>query len=158
MTEKEYDQRTGQQNKAIRLFWRIVADQLNFHGFYMNRVLGGTNSDEMSMLSYDLHGALLDMQREGGDQVVMDTIERVSIRLAQISRKLEIEIQWTPENVGDIIWRPIQKALTNTTSTTELTTKQVDEVYEHIAKFLAEKFSLNIPFPSEESLSEEQRV
>lgn len=72
--------------------------------------------------------------------------------------KPEIDIKWTPENVKEYLWRPIQVALLNKKSTTELTTKEIDQVFDIICKHLGEKFGLTIYFPSIESLINQQRT
>ena len=43
--------------------------------------------------------------------------------------KETIDIPWTPENVKNFIWRPIQEAQLGKESTTELTTYDIDTVY-----------------------------
>jgi len=152
--------RTPSQNNAIHLYCRMLADMLNLNGHYMNRMLGGTNAKEMEMMSYDLIGAHMDLDRIGcEDKVSLGTIKRVSGRLAQISRKLQIEIPWTETAVKEGIWKPIQMALYNKVSTTELTTAEVNQVYEAVEDALASRLSPwePVPFPSEESMSEEQR-
>jgi len=62
----------------------------------------------------------------------------------------KVEITPTPENVKEIIWREIQRALFGKKSTTELTTSEVNKVYEVMSMFLAREFEISIPFPSQE--------
>ncbi len=62
----------------------------------------------------------------------------------------KVEITPTKENVKEIIWREIQKALYGKVSTTELTTDQVSKIYEVMSMFLAREFEIDLPFPSEE--------
>ena len=66
--------------------------------------------------------------------------------------KPEIDIPWSPASVKEYLWRPIQKAQLNKQSTTELTTKEIDEVFDTINKHLGEKFGLTIDFPSIETI------
>ena len=63
-----------------------------------------------------------------------------------------IEISWTPDMVKEYLWRPIQKAMLNKTSTTELTTKEIDEAFAPLKHHLAEKFGIEQEFPSLESI------
>jgi len=152
--------RTPSQNNAIHLYWRMLADMLNFHGHYMNKMLGGTNSDEMEEMAYSLTGARMDLVREGcQDEIVLKTIVRVINYLLKTARKLKVEIPWTETAVKEGIWKPIQIALYNKVSTTELTTAEVNQVYEAVEDALASRLSPwePVPFPSEESQSEEQR-
>lgn len=66
--------------------------------------------------------------------------------------KPEVDIAWTPESIKEYLWRPIQKAQLNKESTTELTTVEIDEVFDTITRHLGEKFGLHVPFPSVEEL------
>ena len=70
--------------------------------------------------------------------------------------KPEIDIPWSASSAKEYLWRPIQKAQLNKQSTTELTTKEIDEVFDTINKHIGEKFGLHIPFPSIESLIERE--
>ena len=62
--------------------------------------------------------------------------------------KPEIEIPWTKDNFKNFVWRPVQEHLVGKKSTTELTTKEVSEVYEVLNRFLGEKHGIHVPFPS----------
>lgn len=69
---------------------------------------------------------------------------------AKRTLKPEIDIPWTPAMIKDLLWRPIQKAMTGKESTTELTSGEPNRVYEVLDRHLAEKFGLSVPFPSED--------
>lgn len=60
------------------------------------------------------------------------------------------EIRPTPHAVKYVIWHPIMFAMYGHTSTTQLTTAQVDRVYEMMNAFLSREFELSIPFPANE--------
>lgn len=63
------------------------------------------------------------------------------------------DISATKQNIKDMIWRPVQKALLLKKSTTQLTTKEIDVIYNHLNRFFAEHFKFQIPnFPSIESM------
>lgn len=66
----------------------------------------------------------------------------------------KVEITPTKENVKEIIWREIQKVMFGKKSTTELTTAEVDKIYQVMSMFLAREFDISIPFPSEEQTKE----
>lgn len=70
--------------------------------------------------------------------------------------KPEIDIPWTGESVKEYLWKPVQKAQVNKDSTTELTTKEIDQVFDTLNKHIGEKFGLHIPFPSIEFYMEKQ--
>ena len=102
---KKYPQRTVQQNKALHVLFKLLADNLNNHGLDMRKTL-----------------------------------------------KPGVEIPWSPVAVKEFLWRPVQEAQLGKHSTTELTTIEIDEVFDTINKHLGEKFGLYTPFPSIEEL------
>lgn len=66
--------------------------------------------------------------------------------------KPEIDIPWTGASVKEYLWRPVQFAQLDKDSTTELTTADVDKVFDTINRHLGEKFGLHVPFPSIETV------
>lgn len=72
-------------------------------------------------------------------------------------RKLiKVPIKPTKENVKETMVRPVLNALyPDIKSTTEVTTVQMQELYEVLNRATAEKLGISIPWPSEESLSQE---
>jgi hypothetical protein len=64
--------------------------------------------------------------------------------------KPEIDIDWTPEAVKSYLWKPIQDALYQKNSTTELNRKQVSLVFETLNRHLGTKLGIHVPFPSNE--------
>lgn len=61
--------------------------------------------------------------------------------------KDSVEIPWTPANVKEHLWRPIQIAQFGKKSTTKLDRKEVSEVYKTLTRFLTQRLSVNVPFP-----------
>ncbi len=97
--------RTNQQNKALHLYFEMVAQALNDAGL--------------------------------SQQVVLS--------------KYKVELDWSKERVKENLWRPIQKALTHKTSTTELKKHgDIDPIYEHVNRFLSQ-MGVHVPFPVDES-------
>ena len=43
--------------------------------------------------------------------------------------KQPLERAWKPEDVKTLIWHPVMQALTNKTSTTQLTGQEIDDIY-----------------------------
>lgn len=66
--------------------------------------------------------------------------------------KPSVDISWNEDNIKEYIWRPIQNAQLLKKSTKDLTTKEVDLVYNTINRHLSEKFGIHLPFPSNENL------
>ena len=87
-----------------------------------------------------------------------------TLNLAGLEMKLvlkaDTDIWWTMESCKSYLWKPIQKAVCGTDSTTELE-KQVDieKVHETLMRHLGEKFHVEfIPFPSEEKKEVKEEV
>lgn len=59
------------------------------------------------------------------------------------------DVTWTPILIKEILWRGLQKSATLKESTTELTTVEVQEVYEILNRFLGEKWGVHVPWPNE---------
>lgn len=70
--------------------------------------------------------------------------------------KPHVDIPWSKTTIKEYIWKPIQDAQLVKGSTTELTTDEVQKVYETINRFMGDKFGVHVPWPSEEQLALEQ--
>ena len=68
-----------------------------------------------------------------------------------------VEIPWSKDSVKDFLWRPIQDAKFKTTSTTDLKTDEIDEVFKILQRHLNQKLDIGIDFPSIETLINNQR-
>lgn len=66
--------------------------------------------------------------------------------------KPTVEIPWDEKMVKEHLWRPIQKVMLGKQSTTELTTADVNKVYEVIDRHLLKTHDIDLAFPSAESL------
>ena len=64
----------------------------------------------------------------------------------------DIEADFTMETVK-MMWRAFAKAKYGKESTTQLTSKQINEVYDECNRHLA-KFEIHLPFPSQEQTDE----
>ena len=110
MENKPEKPRTQQQNKALHVYFQLVAEKLNEAGLDMRVVL-----------------------------------------------EPEIDIPWTSETIKNYLWRPIQKIQLQKDSTTELTTKEIDIVYETMNRHIA-KFGITEPFPSIQEIINQQTI
>lgn len=66
--------------------------------------------------------------------------------------KETIDIPWSRASVKEYLWKPVQKAQLDKQSTTELTTKEIDQVFDTLNRFIGEKFSFHVGFPSIEDI------
>lgn len=66
--------------------------------------------------------------------------------------KPSVSIPWTPESVKENLWRPIQQAMYQKQSTTELNKQEeINSIHEVLMRHLAEKFGIEfVGFPSHE--------
>lgn len=70
--------------------------------------------------------------------------------------KPDVEIPWTTESVKNHIWRPVQEIMLDKESTTELSTTDIDAIYQVVSKHLAEKHGISIPYPDRFSQAEQE--
>jgi len=66
--------------------------------------------------------------------------------------KPSVEITPTLELVKNTIWRPIQILKTGKESTTEITAKELQEIYDDVDKFFLSKHKIDLPFPNIKNL------
>lgn len=59
----------------------------------------------------------------------------------------DYETKWTAENFKETQWKPIQKSLFGTESTTKLKRDEIDPVFDVINKFFAER-GIEVSFPN----------
>lgn len=61
---------------------------------------------------------------------------------------IELETPYTETLIKETLWKPIQKALFDIESTTELTTEMINKILETLNKFFGEK-GIQVNFPSQ---------
>ena len=83
-------------------------------------------------------------------ELVADEFENNGIEMS-IFAKLPIRVPWSGVMVKEL-WRAIQFSQLNKVSTTNLTTKEIDLVYDTFNRMIAEEFGLHVAFPSIEQL------
>lgn len=65
--------------------------------------------------------------------------------------KHDVEIPWTVGSAKEYLWRPIQAALTQKHSTTEITTVEPAAIHETLCRHLGQKLGIQCPaWPSRE--------
>ena len=70
----------------------------------------------------------------------------------------DVEIDWSPTLIKELIWRKIQKATCDKQSTADLTSEEVILVFDTINRHLGTKFGIHVPFPSIDGLVEEDKL
>lgn len=66
--------------------------------------------------------------------------------------KEAIEREWTPEAVKELIWKPVQEAVTGKDSTAKAHREEYSKVYQCVSHHLSTNFGINVPFPSIEEV------
>ena len=80
-------------------------------------------------------------------QHVADSLNDAGLDMKAVL-KPEVDIPWSKDTVKEYLWRPIMRIFTNKESTTEMTTKELDEILDILTRHLGEKFGVKIKFPS----------
>lgn len=80
--------------------------------------------------------------------MLADTFNNAGLDMLAVLKVKKVSVSWTMDSVKDVLWRPIQVAMFNKESTTQLETDQVSRVYEQLAKHLAENFNVTQSFPN----------
>lgn len=64
--------------------------------------------------------------------------------------KSDFDLPWTENLVKELLWRPVQMAMFNKKSTTQLNKMEITDIYDTINRHLGEKHGISLPFPSDE--------
>jgi hypothetical protein len=84
-------------------------------------------------------------------EMVAHELQNQGQTMQNVVRKVDmVEITPTTQTVKEIIWRPIQEITLGKKSSTELSTAEINKVYEIMSMFLAKEFEISLPFPSQE--------
>lgn len=67
-----------------------------------------------------------------------------------------VDIPWSKEMAKQFLWSPIQKIMVDADSTTDLSTKDVQAIYQTLDRHISEKFGVSVSWPSEERMMFEQ--
>ena len=67
----------------------------------------------------------------------------------------EIDISWSPISVKEYLWRKVQIIYCGKKSTAQLTTEEINEIYDIINRTIGERTGIFVPFPSIDTLFEE---
>lgn len=68
-----------------------------------------------------------------------------------------VDIPWTEESVKNHLWRPIQHIITGKDSTADISTKDIDKIFDVMNRHMGQQFGVHVEFPSEEELIHSQR-
>ena len=63
----------------------------------------------------------------------------------------KIDTSWSSDGVKQVLWKPVMKALTGKESTTEMTTAEVNRVYEELDYRIGQLTGVTVPFPHKDN-------
>lgn len=69
----------------------------------------------------------------------------------------DISIDWNATLIKELIWRKVQLASYKKKSTADLTSGELQVLWETINRHIGEKFGIHVPFPSLEDLVEQDK-
>lgn len=84
-------------------------------------------------------------------EMIAEELNRAGLDMRK-ALKPDVELPWNKDTVKEYIWKPVQQAQLLKKSTTELTSKEIDEVFDTINRFMGQRWGLHIPFPSIEEV------
>ena len=77
-------------------------------------------------------------------RMLADGLNAAGLDMRKVLRQ-DVDIPWTTETVKNQLWRPIQKALTDKQSTTEITTVEPTAIHQVLSRHLGEKLGVTCP-------------
>ena len=79
-----------------------------------------------------------------------ETLNFSGFEMKAVLEKKAMDVPWSKETFKRCLWIPAQRALFNKEHSSELTTAEVDKVYQVLARFLSTEFGVDVAFPSKE--------
>jgi len=148
--DKTFKARSIKVNASLHLYCSKVAKALNDGGFTVQKFLRRKSEKRIEKVFSTL---LQDL----GLSVSQDIVQKIKNAKTEILENKDLELDWKMQLVKDIIWRNIQLALfEDKTSTTQLSSGEVTQVYKTMDKYLSSLGIESIDFPSEQSMIFEQ--
>jgi hypothetical protein len=90
-------------------------------------------------------------------EMLAETLNEAGLDM-KIVLKPEVQISWTKENVKEYLWKPLQKALLQKESTTELEKQRdIDLIYDNLHRHLIYRFGDVAKFPPFPSLDSQNQ-
>lgn len=83
-----------------------------------------------------------------------NTLNEAGFDMRKVIRP-DVEISWSMLSIKNYLWRPLQETILKKKSTTQLTTQEIDQIYDQVNRIIAERTGVFVPFPSIDTLFEE---
>ncbi len=85
-----------------------------------------------------------------GFTLLAESLNDAGYEMKSVLSVKEVDIPWTDVSIKEVLFRPIMVAMLDKHSTTELSTKEISEVWLVLTRHLGEHFGIDVPFPSNE--------
>ena len=89
--------------------------------------------------------------------LVADALNEAGLDIQEVTKN-QMDIPWSEIMVKELIWKRAQKIHCEFESTTKLTTKDIDIIFDIVNRFLGEKMKIHIAFPSIEEIINKMRL
>ena len=151
-------QRSRRQNNSMHKYFALVADALNEQGITPRRFVKEDMPIRWSWQAVKTHFSGLyssefkDMpqkHQKAACKAIARTFNAVGLDMrAQLPENADLI--WDKDLVKENIWRPVQQTMYEKKSTTQLNRSEVNEIYKMVAARLADRFGIDIEFPSDD--------
>lgn len=88
--------------------------------------------------------------------MVAEALNENDFTLQLVLEKSRAEIDWNQDMVKRVIWCEVQGAITNNDKTSKAKTDHYGVVYDHVNRFLSDKFGISVPWPCRDFLGDYQ--
>jgi len=139
------------KNGALHPFNAVMGEEcervMKQGGFYIVEIAETSESKSISwqqMKSVHLWlGQVANAMNEGG----------IDMKTVLTSMRKGFSVRPTKEILKECLWKPLQEAVLKVTSTRDLSSKDVNEIYSRLDAFLTDVHGIHIPFPDSYSQS-----
>jgi hypothetical protein len=131
---KNVDERTIQQNRSLHLYCKQMSEELNNAGYTVNFVLARRYNNIVHRIIDWLP--------------INNNIKQKAKN--RLDKEMGDGIEWDTIKFKDLIWKPIQKAITGKNSTTKLTKNELTKVYENVNNIMLNRYKIGKPFPNKD--------
>lgn len=127
----EEKRRTALQNRSLHKWCELMAIALNDAGLDMKAVLFGRVEQEV--MEY----------LDTACPIIKDDVQGIFDSFQE-----RFDLPWTKTSVKDSLWRPVQIAMMDKESTTELETVDPSVICDTLNRHFSEKHGVYVPWPS----------
>lgn len=82
-------------------------------------------------------------------EMLAESLNSAGYEMKAVLAVKQVDVPWTRESVKEVLWRPIQEAMTGKESTTQLDRMEPSQIYEVLNRHIAQNFGVSVPWPSE---------